>query len=152
MANTSYGVNDALAVKLWAKKLFREALKETYVSRFMGTTSGSLVQVKNELNKSAGDRIRFGLRMQLSGAGVTGDGTLEGNEEALTTYNDNVLIDQLRHAVRSGGEMSEQRVPFSVRDEAMSGLRDWWADRIDTAFFNHIAGNSAQTNLAYTGG
>lgn len=29
--------------------------------------------------------------------------------------------------------MSEQRVPYSVREEAMMGLKDWWADRLDTA-------------------
>lgn len=30
MANTVYGVNDPLAVKLWSKKLSVEALKETW--------------------------------------------------------------------------------------------------------------------------
>ncbi len=39
--------------------------------------------------------------------------------------------------------MSEQRIPFSVREESLDGLRDWWADRIDTAFFNQIAGNTS---------
>lgn len=140
MANTSYPVNHPQAVKIWAKKLLRESLKETFVSRFMGTSKDSLVYVKDELKKSAGDQIKYGLRVQLTGAGITGDSTLEGNEEELVTYQDSILIDQLRHAVRSGGEMSEQRVPFSVREEAMDGLRDWWADRIDTAFFNQIAG------------
>lgn len=150
MATTDYAVNHPLAKKIWSSKLLREALKETYVSRFFGSTKDSLIYVKNELNKSAGDRIRIGLRMQLSGAGVTGDGTLEGNEEALTTYSDDLLIDQLRHAVRSGGEMSEQRVPFSIREEALDGLRDWWADRIDTAFFNQIGGNVSASS-AFTG-
>jgi N4-gp56 family major capsid protein len=151
MANTDYPVNHAMAVKLWSKKLAREALKETYISRFMGETRDSLVYVKDETTKSAGDRIRVGLRMQLSGDGIAGDGTLEGNEEALTVYTDDLLIDQLRHAVRSGGEMSEQRVPFSVREEAMDGLRDWWADRMDAAFFNQIAGNTTQTDTKFTG-
>lgn len=32
MANTSYGVNDAEAVKLWSRKLFHEALKATWAS------------------------------------------------------------------------------------------------------------------------
>lgn len=141
MATTAYPVNHPLAVKIWSTRLMREALKETYVSRFMGTSKDDLVYVKKELNKSAGDRIRIGLRMQLTGAGVLGDGTLEGNEEALVTHSDDLFIDQLRHAVRSDGEMSEQRVPFSVRDEALDGLRDWWADRIDDSFINQIAGN-----------
>lgn len=150
MATTDYGVNHPLAVKLWAKRLIREALKETYVSRFMGSTTDSLIYVKNELNKSAGDKITYGLRMQLSGAGIEGDGTLEGNEEALTTYTDSILINQLRHGVISAGEMSEQRVPFSVRQEGLDGLRDWWADRIDTAFFNQITGNTGAAS-AYQG-
>jgi len=151
MAATEYGVNHPLAVKLWSRKLIREALKTTYFSRFMGSGTDSLIQLKPETSKGAGDKVTFGLRMQLSGAGVQGDATLEGNEEALTTYSDSVTIDQLRHAVISKGKMSEQRVPFSVRDEAMSGLRDWMADRFDTSFFNQIAGNTAQTDTKYTG-
>jgi N4-gp56 family major capsid protein len=89
--------------------------------------------------------------MQLAGGGVLGDGTLEGNEEALTVFSDNILIDQLRHAVRTGGRMSQQRVPFDIREEARVGLTDWWADRIDTAFFNHICGFTAQSDLRYSG-
>lgn len=106
MSTTAYGTNNALAVKLWSKKLFHEALKQTFMSRYMGEDSNSLVQVKNELKKSAGDKITVGLRMQLSGQGVQGDATLEGNEESLTTYTMAPVIDQLRHAVRSAGKMS----------------------------------------------
>lgn len=151
MAATSYGVNHPLAVKVWAKKLFVEALKATYASKFMGKGSDALCQIRGELNKSAGDRITIGLRMQLTGDGISGDGTLEGNEEALATYSDNIYIDQLRHAVRSGGKMSEQRVPFSVREEARSGLQDWWADRIDAWFFNQLGGNTVETDTKKTG-
>ncbi len=151
MATTAYGVNHPLAVKLWSKKLFREALKQTWAGKFMGKTSNSLCQIMEDTQKGPGDRIRIPLRMQLSGAGIEGDGTLEGNEEALTTYYDDFVINQLRHAVRSEGKMSEQRVPFSVREEARMGLQDWWADRIDTAFMNHLAGNTGQADTRYTG-
>lgn len=151
MAGTSYGVNHPLAVKLWSKRLFHEALKDTYVYRFLGTSDNSLVQVREDLGKSAGDRVRVGLRMLLNGKGVRGDGTLEGNEEALVTYYDDLIIDQLRHAVRSEGKMSEQRVPFSVREEARMGLKDWWSDRIDYWFFNQLTGNTDATDIEYTG-
>lgn len=151
MANTSYGVNDALAVKLWSKKLFQEALKKTYFSKFMGKGSSSIIQIKDETSKGPGDQITVGLRMQLSGDGVQGDGTLEGNEEALTTYSDAVVINQLRHAVRSAGKMSEQRIPFSVREEARAGLEDWWSGRLDTCFFNQLGGFTAQADTRYTG-
>ena len=151
MSDTAYGVNDALAVKVWSKKLFVDALKETQADKFMGESSSSLIHVKSDLAKGSGDQITFGLRMQLTGDGVQGDNTLENNEEALTTYSDAVVINQLRHAVRSVGKMSEQRVPFSVRNEAKTGLADWYADRIDTAFFNQICGYTLQSDTRYTG-
>jgi len=151
MADTLFAVNSAQTVKIWGKRLMREALKETFVSRFMGSSKDSLIYVKDELNKSAGDQIKYSLRMQLAGDGITGDSTLEGNEEELSLFQDSVLIDQLRHAVRSGGRMSEQRVPFSVREEALDGLKDWWAARIDQSFFNAAAGLTTETRLAYTG-
>lgn len=150
MAATSYGVNHPSAVKHWSHEVFKEALKKTYAAKFMGTSSDSLLQVRNEM-KTEGDRVTVHLRMQLAGAGISGDGTLEGNEEQLTVYTDNVFIDQLRHAVRSGGRMSEQRVPFEVRDEAKDGLADWWADRLDASFFNQIAGNTTEADVRYTG-
>lgn len=134
MAVTNYGVNANEAVKLWSRRLAREVLKATYINKFIGEGDDSVIQLRNDTKKGPGDRVRVTLRMQLSGDGVSGDGTLEGNEEPLTTYTDDFLINQLRHAVRSAGKMSEQRIPFSVREEAMSGLRDWWADRMDTWF------------------
>ena len=151
MATTAYTVNSSETVKLWRKKLAREALKATWFGKFIGDSSDDLVQVFDETKKSAGDRITVILRMQLTGDGVLGDGTLEGNEEALTTYTDNLFIDQLRHAVRSAGKASDQRISFSVREAAMMGLKDWWAGRLDTAFFNQICGNTAQTDTRYTG-
>lgn len=151
MAETSFGVNDALAVKLWSKQLEVEALKATQVQKFIGNTSNDLVQMRDETRKSAGDKITYGLRMQMAGDGVQGDGTLEGNEEALTTYSDAVLINQTRHASRTSGRMSQQRVPFDIRQEALDGLADWWANRLDTAFLNQICGNSAETNYVGTG-
>lgn len=117
----------------------------------MGESSDSMIQVLSDTKKGPGDKITYQLRMQLSGAGIAGDSTLEGNEEALTVYTDSVLIDQLRHAVRSGGKMTEQRIPFSIREEARMGLTDWWTDRIDQAIVNQLAGVTTQADLRYTG-
>jgi len=152
MATTDYPVNHPLAVKVWGRDLFHEALAETYFSKFSGKGTDVLCQIRSELNKGPGDRIRVGLRVQLNGDGTAGDGTLEGNEEALSTFYDDLFVDQLRHAVRSGGKMSEQRVPFSVRNEAKAGLKDWWRDRLDTAFFNQLCGYTpANADTRYTG-
>jgi N4-gp56 family major capsid protein len=151
MATTEYGVNHPSAVKLWSEKLFREALKDTWMSKFMGKGSDSMIQILTNTQKGAGDRITASLRMQLTGDGVEGDATAEGNEEALTTYTDNILINQLRHSVRSAGKMSEQRVPWKYREDAMMGLKDWWADRFDTALINQLTGNTLVSDTKKTG-
>ena len=151
MAVTTYGVNDALTVNLWSKDLEAEAFKKTYFGKFVGTSANSLIQRKTETSKSAGDKITFGLRTLATGDGVQGDGILEGNEESLTTYSDSVVINQLRHAHRTGGKMSEQRVLFNMRQECRDSLSDWWAQRMDTCFANQVAGMSSVTDTRYTG-
>lgn len=150
MATSEWTVNHPMAQQHWSKDLMKEALKRTQMISNMGKNANSLIYVKNE-TKEAGYKVTYGLRMQLSGRGRTGDSTLEGNEEALTVYSDSLMIDQLRHAVRTNGRASEQRVPFSTREEARDGLADWWAGRIDTTVFNHLAGINTETDDAYNG-
>jgi N4-gp56 family major capsid protein len=86
----------------------------------------------------------------MQGEGIEGDATLEGNEEALQFFDDNVRINQLRHATRIKGRMTEQRVPYNLRRVSRDRLADWWAQRMDVAFFNHICGNTAQTDTRFT--
>src|SRR5262245_43970053 len=124
MAVTEYGVNHPLAVKIWSKKLAREALKMTYISKFMWETSNNLCQIFDETNKGSGDQIKWNLRMQLTGRGVGESETLEGNEEALSTYQDSFVINDMAHAVRVATTISQQRIPFSAREEAAMALAD----------------------------
>lgn len=151
MANTTFATGDALAVKMWSKKVSVEALKQTWVFKFMGRDDNSVIQIYDEVSKGPGDRIRIPLRRLMSGAGVQGDGTLEGNEERTNYFYDDLYIQQLRHAGREGGRFSRQLVPFDVREHLRLGLQDWWADRIDTWFFNQITGNTFQSDTRYTG-
>ncbi|XAI96512.1 hypothetical protein [Microcystis phage Mae-JY35] len=153
MAVHTIGVNDALAVKLWSNRMDVEALKETTAGEFMGTGAGSLCQIMTETQKGAGDSIKWGIRMLATGEGTTENQTQEGNEEGLTRYSDNLVINELGHAhrVRNEGTIDRQRVPYNMREECYESLKDWSADRIDTWFFNQLAGNTAQSNLKYTG-
>ena len=152
MSTTSYGVNDALAVKLWSKKLAVEVSKATAIAPLIGDDANSIIQLKTETQKGKGDKVTFGLRRQLIGDGVTEGQTLEGNEEALTTYSDSILINEIDHAVRvkNEGTIDVQRVPFSLRDEAVSGLSDWYADRLSMGFFIQACGFTAPT-LSFEG-
>ena len=126
-------------------------MKETWIGKFIGTTSNSLIQTLTDTQKGAGDSVYVGLRMQLSGAGVAGDDTLEGSEEALTFYRETVTIDQIRNAVRSAGKASEQRVPYSMREEARQALGDWISSMLDQSFFNQIGGYTTESDVRKTG-
>jgi N4-gp56 family major capsid protein len=142
MATTTYGVNDALAVKLWSEKLAAEALKATPIAPLIGKSANSIIQHKTETSKGKGDKITYGLRVQLKGRGVTEGETQEGNEESLTTYSDSLYINELSHAVRVKNEQTidNQRILFDVRTEAKDGLRDWYADRLSLMFFMQMGG------------
>lgn len=142
MAVTTYGVNDALAVKLWSKKLAQEALKATAIAPLIGEGMDSIIVKKTETSKGAGDRVTYGLRTQLRGRGVSEGQVLEGNEESLTTWSDALVINELNHAVRikNEGTIDNQRILFNAREEAKNGLRDWYADRMSVAFFMNVCG------------
>jgi N4-gp56 family major capsid protein len=151
MAVTSFATGDALAVKLWSKKMSVEALKQTWAYKFMGRDANSVIQIFDETSKSEGDRIRIPLRRLLVGNGVLGDATLEGNEEKMNYYSDDLYINQLRHAVREGGKFTRQLVPFDIRENARQSLQDWFADRIDYWFMNQLTGNLLVSDTRLTG-
>lgn len=163
MANTVFGVNDPETNKVWAKKLSVEALKKAWVGKFIGSTDNSLIYERKDLKKARGDKITYTLRMQIQGKGVVGDGILKGREEKLTHYSDSLYVDQLRHAVDRGGNMSQQRVLFDLRAGCNEALSDWMAGRMDRTFFLQAAGYTATdevtefgetyqgSDIAYTG-
>lgn len=147
MAVTTFGANDALANRLWAKKLAVETSKATEIAPLIGNSTNSIIQLRDETQKGAGDQVTFGLRRQLVGDGVTENQVLEGNEEALTTYSDTIRINELAHAVRVRNEQTidAQRVLFDMRQEANDGLVDWYADRMSMAAFIQWCGYTAST-------
>lgn len=152
MADTSFAVGDPLTVKRWSRILFEEALKDTVVYRFIGKGGDNVFQIKDELKKGEGDKITYGLRMQLRADPHVGDSTLRGQEEKLTFYNDSLVVDLVRHGVSvRNRDMTRQRVPYDVRQEAMIGLKDYFEGLMDEWFFNHLCGNTVQTNLGRTG-
>ena len=95
MALTAFGTNDAQNVNIWSKKTMREALKKTFIRKFMGNSKTAIIQRLDELEKNAGDTVKYDLLMQATGAGITGDNRLKDNEEAMVYHQDSVVIDQL---------------------------------------------------------
>lgn len=139
----------SLRAKVWYKELFADVQTMLFMSRFMGEGMNSPIQVCRDLTKQAGQFIEFGLSTKLSGDGVTGDDELEGNEEEILTYQTELAIDQLRHAVRQRGRMDEKKVAYKMRSDAKEKLKIWWAERIDRECINKLSGVVAK-NFANT--
>lgn len=151
MATKTYAVGDAEVVKLWSKRLAREALKRTVLAPYWKDSSSALGMIESDTQKGAGDRVTVTLRMQLTGDGVTATQTQEGNEEAISTYTDSVVLDELSHATRSQVKISQQRVPFKLAREMNDALADWWAARMDYIGFAHLAGYTPANSLGSSG-
>ena len=113
-----------LTVKQWDDQYFVEYVQENPFARYMGTDENSIIQVKEDLTKKKGDAIHFALVNRLTGAGVTGSSTLEGNEEDMDSRSFELTIDQYRNAVRVPA-FENQKSAIPLRDAARSTLMTW---------------------------
>lgn len=113
-----------LVVQQWEDKFFSEYLHDGGFKPLMGTNENSVIQVKEDLTKKAGDSITIALVNRLNNAAVTGVSTLEGNEEDMASRSMRIYVDKRRNAVRIA-EMSEQKSAISLRQAARATLLDW---------------------------
>lgn len=134
-----------LRPEIWRKQLFADVRDNLYMSRFMGNSEQSMIQELTDLKAAKGAKINFGLGMKLSGAGITGDSTLEGSEEAMADYEEEVCIDQIRWAVRLTGQMDEKQNAYDMRTSAKNRLADWMAERIEQEILDKLCGKASST-------
>ena len=142
MAITEFATGDAQTVNYWSKRLYRQMLGSTlYFKKFLGTRDDSIIYQAKDLEKSAGDTVKYDLLIEMSGPGVTGDNLLVDNEEELTYYQDSIKIDQLRHAHKFG-RMSQQRTVHDLRKDGMWALSRWWGVKLETMMFRYLCGDT----------
>ena len=138
-ADTEIATGDASTVKRWADRLWVEMPRLLYWNKYMKPNDmNSIIEVKEDLVGQPGDQITFTLLRKLSNGGVSGDGSMEGSEEAMTTYTDTVTLDQLRNAVRLKGKLSERRTAWSQRNAAKMLLQTWMAETVDDDCFTQF--------------
>lgn len=129
MATTQVATGSDLNILRVQEKLISTiAERDNLFAPLIGTSMESAIQKITDLQKNSGDTVKYHLGAKLSGAGITGDSTLEGNEESLTFYHDSLIVDQLRHAVRIDGQMTEQRSAINLRTRAKDALGGWGRD------------------------
>lgn len=141
MSQTVVAFGDAKAQKKWSANLAVDTRKKSYFeNRFIGTDDNAVIQRKTELETGAGDRISFDLCVQMRNRPTYGDQRLEGKEESLKFYTDEVIIDQVRHAASAGGKMSRKRTAHDMRMIAKNRLGDYFSRLVDELFFMYLSG------------
>ena len=102
MANTDFTQLLDNEKTVWVKRARKHAREHSFIMKFAGSGMNSMIHRINELTKTErGEKAIIRLVPDMVGNGVTGDNTLEGNEEALKAFDTEIFIDQLRHATRT---------------------------------------------------
>jgi N4-gp56 family major capsid protein len=133
---------------VWSRQFWKQARNNSFINQFAGKGPNSMVQRITELKKDEkGARAVLTLIKDLVGDGVTGDHTLEGNEEGIGADDIVIRIDQLRNANRLKGRLADQKSIVNFRETSRDVLAYWMADRIDQLAFLTLSGIAySQTN------
>lgn len=116
--------NANLTPEQWDDKFFTEYLTENRYAGEMGTDESNIIQIKETLTYKKGDRVNFALVNKLTQDATTGRGTMEGNEEDMTSRSFELSVDKRRNAVRVA-EIDEQYSAISLREAGKFVLKDW---------------------------
>ena len=152
MARTIIGLNDPKAVKKFSGQLAVDIARTSYFhKKFMGEgeSASTPIQVLRQLESDAGEQVTYDLSIQLKMQPVEGDDVLEGQEEDLKFFTDQVFIDQMRQGVNAGGLMARKRTLHDLRMIAKKRQADWWARVFDELLFIYLSG-ARGVNADYT--
>lgn len=116
---------------------FDDMCHEEYISELklkwlMSSGNDSVLVVKEDLTKKAGDAITINFATAQTGGTVRGNAKGIGNEGSISFYGQRFVIDNTRtlHKVWDV-PMTEKRVPFSVLEEARNALNQKHAETFD---------------------
>jgi N4-gp56 family major capsid protein len=143
VSKTIVGLNDPKAIKKYSAALAVDIGRTSYFNKKMmgyGPDASAPVHMLTDLESDAGEQIVYDLNMQLAMQPVEGDNTLEGLEEDLKFYTDNVYVDQMRGGVNGGGRMTRKRTLHDIRTISKKRQADWWARVFDELFFMYLSG------------
>lgn len=137
MAYTEILNSHNLTAEQWDDQLFTEYTGQLWWKRVMGTSTDSVIQVKEDLKKGKGDKITVGIRGQMVGGTVLGNAKGIGNEGSVSFYDFGITIDNIRQVIKVEDiPMSEQRVPWdllqNVREALEEKARIYVDDKITT--------------------
>jgi N4-gp56 family major capsid protein len=130
-------INTALIPQIWVSKIQKEGEKENWVSKLTAKDGSNVIHQNTKLIDEKGTKITFGLAMELTGAGVTGNTVLKGQEENFTVYDFSVSIDQVRHAVAST-EWDNKKPAYEQWPLIKDALKTWYGNWHEKTFVSKM--------------
>jgi hypothetical protein len=111
-----------------------------------------IVRKHEDTSENAGDRVRISFLQKQTGAGLIGNESANGNENALVYFTDDLLINQLRYPIEIPNVMtiSQQRVVYDLPEDTYKVSMDWLAQRGIVSVLYQLAGFNA-VSFSYQG-
>ena len=147
---TEYTTAAAERVQRWSARCWYEMPRIIRFGRYMREDPEAIIEVKRDLEGQSGDRLNYTLINKLTGAGVSDDDDLEGQEEELDADTDSVTLNQRRNAVRLKGKLSMKRTAFDQEEASKSQLKTWMAEVIDDDIWTKLS--TSNTRQVFGGG
>ena len=135
-------------VDRFSGKFFKEYIRSSGFDELMGTNENSAFQLVEDLMKQSGDQITVPLVTRLINAGITGDSTLEGNEEALGNYSHQITINAIANAVRIT-KMERIKTEIDLLEASREMLKWWEVDTLRSAIIAALQSPVVDGKTAY---
>lgn len=133
----------------WSTKFLREYVRETAFMPYMGRAQNSIIRILADEETANASIVNVPLVRRLKGRGVEDSEVLEGNEEDLENYNDQIRTRWIRNGVVVPKSTS-YRTELDLLGAAKPMLKDWSAenlrDKIVAAFQSIIIPGTTDEN------
>lgn len=117
-------ISAANEVEVWERRFFTEYVRMNRFRRYMGTSPNDCININERLTREPGQKVTIQLVTRATGAGVSGNSTLKGNEEALGNFGHKIETTTVRNGIRVTEE-EDKKSNIDILNAARPVLRDW---------------------------
>lgn len=140
MAKTTVETTNPLTLELWESVLFEDTMIESFFAAMTGKGKENIIQEKEDLIKSQGDTITFGM-VPRGNPNVRKSGqTLRGHETRIRDLNFQVSIEEHVFAVADAGPLDRQRPIYKMDEETKRNIEVMGAEYLDKQCFESLYG------------
>ena len=134
--------------EIWQARLRMDAARKSFFGPLKGKElSGKPIVERDDFVNQAGDVVHVQIMTELYGPGVTGESTLRGSEDKLSTGQFDLAVDWLRKAVALTKKVKKE-INFDALQQARVLLSNWLARELDRQVFSDLLSDSTDTLYA----